>query len=81
MENDRAGCRSEKGRERMWNKNGKSDPAKGRVEQAVAALTDDDDLNAEGQADETAGKVESAVGEAQKKLGKAIERVGAALKK
>jgi uncharacterized protein YjbJ (UPF0337 family) len=68
----------------MWNKNeqnGKIDQAKGKAKQAVAALTSDDDLKAEGEADETAGKVQSAVGQAQKKVGAAIERVGAAVKK
>jgi uncharacterized protein YjbJ (UPF0337 family) len=68
----------------MWNKNeqnGKIDQARGKAKQAVAALTNDDDLKAEGQADETAGKVQAAVGQAQKKVGAAIERVGAAVKK
>ena len=68
----------------MWNKNeqnGKIDQAKGEAKQAVGALTHDDDLKAEGQADETAGKVQSAVGQAQKKVGAAIERVAAAVKK
>ena len=68
----------------MWNKNeqnGKIDQAKGKAKQAVAALTKDDDLKADGQADETAGKIQSAVGTAQKKVGDAIERVGNAVKK
>jgi len=33
------------------------DQAKGRVKQAAGDLTDDDDLKAEGKADETGGKV------------------------
>ena len=68
----------------MWNKNqqnGKIDQAKGKAKQAVAAVTNDDDLKAEGQADEAAGKVQSAVGKAQKKVGAAIERVADAVKK
>ena len=46
----------------MWNKNerdGKIDPAKGKVKQAVGDLTHDDDLKAEGQVDEAVGKVEA----------------------
>jgi uncharacterized protein YjbJ (UPF0337 family) len=45
----------------MWNKNerkGKVDQAKGKVKQTVGTLTRNDDLKAEGQVDETVGKVE-----------------------
>jgi uncharacterized protein YjbJ (UPF0337 family) len=44
----------------MWNKNeraGKVDQAKGKVKQAVGALTGDKKLRAEGQVEETVGKV------------------------
>ena len=36
---------------------GEFDQAKGRAKQAVGDLTDDKDMKAEGQADETSGKV------------------------
>ena len=68
----------------MWNKNerrGKVDQAKGRVKQAVGTLTGNDDLKAEGQADETVGKVEAAVGWASRKTGDAITSVGKAVKR
>jgi uncharacterized protein YjbJ (UPF0337 family) len=67
----------------MWNKNerkGKIDKAKGKVKQVVGTLTGDDDLKAEGRADETAGKVEATVGRIQHKGGDAITRAGKAVK-
>jgi len=67
----------------MWNKNerqGTVDQAKGRVKQAVGALTGDDDLKAEGHVDESVGKVEAAVGRLSRKTGDAITRVGKAVK-
>jgi uncharacterized protein YjbJ (UPF0337 family) len=67
----------------MWNKNernGTVDQAKGKVKQAVGTLTGDNDLKARGDADLTAGKVESAVGRASRKAGEAITRVGKAVK-
>ena len=68
----------------MWNKterNGKVDQAKGKVKQAVGALTRNDDLKAKGQVDETVGKVETAVGRTGRKAGDAITRVGKAVKR
>jgi uncharacterized protein YjbJ (UPF0337 family) len=44
----------------MWNENerkGKVDHSKGKFMQAVGALTRKDELKAEGQVDETVGKV------------------------
>lgn len=68
----------------MWNtneRNGKVDQAKGKVKQAVGAVTGDDDLKAEGLVDETVGKVESAVGRTSRKAGDAIVQVGKAMKR
>jgi len=67
----------------MWNKHerhGKIDRAKGKVKQAVAAVTGDDSLKAEGQIDEAVGNVEDAVGRTRRKLGNAIERTAKAVK-
>lgn len=67
----------------MWNKNerdGKVDQAKGRIKQAVATLTKDDDLKAEGQADEAKGDVKETVGRITRKVGEAIEKVGKTVK-
>ena len=68
----------------MWNKNerkGTVNQAKGKVKQAVGTLTGNDDLRAEGQVDETVGKVEAAFGRTRRKTGDAIARVGKAVKR
>jgi uncharacterized protein YjbJ (UPF0337 family) len=68
----------------MWNKNevdGKIDQAKGKAKQAVGDLTNDDNLKAEGEADEVAGKVQDTVGRGARKVGEAIEDVGKAVKR
>ena len=67
----------------MWNKDevdGKIEQVKGRAKQAVGDLTNDDDLKAEGEADEVAGKVQDTVGRGARKVGKAIEDIGKAVK-
>ena len=68
----------------MWNKNevdGKINQAKGRAKQAVGNLTNDDDLKAEGEADEVAGKVQDTVGRGTRKVGEAIEDLGKKVKR
>ena len=68
----------------MWNKNevdGKIDQARGKVKQAVGDLTNDDDLKAEGEADEVAGKVQDTIGRGARKVGGAIEDIGKAVKR
>jgi uncharacterized protein YjbJ (UPF0337 family) len=68
----------------MWNKNerkGAVDQAKGKIKQTVGTVTGDKDLKAEGQVDETLGKVQAAVGRTKRKAGDAITRVGKAVKR
>ena len=68
----------------MWNKNevdGKIDQAKGKAKQAVAKVTNDENLRAEGEADEVAGKVQATVGRGTRKVGEAIEDVKKAVKR
>lgn len=68
----------------MWNKNevnGKIDQAKGKAKQAVGNLTDNDDLKAEGEADEVAGKVQDTLGRGARKVGEAIEDLGKKVKR
>jgi uncharacterized protein YjbJ (UPF0337 family) len=68
----------------MWNKaerDGKVDQTKGKIKQAVAAVTKDDDLKAEGKADEAAGRAKENVGRVVRKVGEAVEEVGQAIKK
>jgi len=51
---------------------GTTDKVKGRVKEAAGALTDDDDLKNEGEADQTVGKLKDTAG---KVLDKAKELV------
>ena len=44
---------------------GEMDKAKGRVKEAVGALTDDDEIKNEGRADQTAGKAKEKVDKAK----------------
>jgi len=67
----------------MWNKSeirGKMNQAKGRVKQATADLTKDEQLRSEGQADEVVGKVEDKAGRGARKVGEAIEDFGKGVK-
>ena len=54
---------------------GETDKATGRVKQAVGDLTDNEELQAEGQADETAGKVKDMVDDAKDKVDGAIDSI------
>ena len=58
---------------------GKWDQAKGTTKESIGRALDDDDLAAEGQADNAGGKVEEGVGKARRKVGEAIEDVGDAV--
>jgi len=68
----------------MWNKNerdGNVEQGKGKVKQAVAALTGNDKLKSEGKVDEAVGKAKVAVGGVQHKVGDAMESAGKAVKR
>ena len=52
---------------------GESDEAKGRVKEAVGALTDDDEMKRRGKIDKAAGKAKDVVDKAKEKL-RATER-------
>ncbi len=54
---------------------GKTDEAKGRVKEALGVLTGDKDLQREGKADQTAGKVKSAVKKVKDKADEVIDDV------
>jgi uncharacterized protein YjbJ (UPF0337 family) len=60
---------------------GKAKELKGKVKQAAGDLTNNPDLHDEGVADETAGGTQNAFGRVTRKVGEAIEDVGAAIKK
>src|SRR5688572_15011098 len=68
----------------MWNKDevkGKADQAAGRVKRAVGDATDNEDLQAEGDAQEAGGVVQGGFGKARREVGNAIKDVGDAIKR
>jgi uncharacterized protein YjbJ (UPF0337 family) len=60
---------------------GKLDQAKGSVKETVGRVTNDRDLEAEGNADRTGGKVQEGFGTAKRKVGEAIEDIGESIRK
>ncbi len=54
---------------------GESDKIGGRVKQAAGSLTGNDDLEREGETQETAGKAKDAVGDAKDKVNDGIDSV------
>ena len=60
---------------------GKLDQAKGSVKEAVGRVANDRDLEAEGNADRTGGKVQEGFGTAKRKVGEAIEDIGESIRK
>ena len=54
---------------------GKTDVVKGRIKEAAGALTGNDKLRAEGQADQAVGKTEQAVQKATDTVKKAVKKV------
>ncbi len=52
---------------------GETDQAKGRIKQAAGDLTGNDDLEREGERDETAGKAKELIGDAKESLEDAID--------
>lgn len=54
---------------------GEMDQAKGRAKEAAGALTDDEDLKAEGKVDKSSGKVKDAVDSVKDKIEDAIDGV------
>ncbi len=60
---------------------GKFDRAKGTVKETVGRVVNDRDLEEEGQADQTAGKVQEGFGKARRKVGEVVEDIGEAIRK
>ena len=54
---------------------GKTDEVKGRVKEAVGAVTDNNKLRAEGQTDQAVGKVEQVAEKAVDKLKQAVKKL------
>jgi len=60
---------------------GKIDQAKGKTKQTVGRAINDRELEQEGAADHTGGKVQEGFGKARRKVGEAIEDIGEAVRK
>jgi uncharacterized protein YjbJ (UPF0337 family) len=63
----------------MWNQDeveGKGKDIKGKVKEKVGEWTNDQDLEAEGNADQAEGKVQETFGETKRKVGETIEEIG-----
>jgi uncharacterized protein YjbJ (UPF0337 family) len=54
---------------------GSTKVVKGRIEEAVGALTDDDQLRAKGQMDQAVGHVEQVVGKGVRQVKKAFRKI------
>jgi uncharacterized protein YjbJ (UPF0337 family) len=60
---------------------GKFNQAKGATKETVGRAVDDRDLEAEGDAERTGGKVQEGFGKARRKVGEAIEDIGESVRK
>ena len=60
---------------------GKFDQAKGSVKETVGRVTNDRDLETEGQADKAGGDIREGFGKGRRKVGEAIEDIGDAIRK
>jgi len=58
---------------------GKWDQAKGKTKETIGRALNDDELEAEGQADNAGGHVQEGFGKARRKVGEAVEDVGDAI--
>ena len=54
---------------------GKTDVVKGRIKEAAGALTDNDELRAEGKTDQAIGKVKQIAAKAIDKVEQAVKKV------
>jgi uncharacterized protein YjbJ (UPF0337 family) len=60
---------------------GKFDQAKGETKETVGRAINDRDLEQEGSADKTGGKVQEGFGTAKRKVGEAVEDIGESIRK
>lgn len=68
----------------MWNKDeieGKGKQIKGTVKDKLGELTNNPELEAEGEAENTTGKVQQGIGKAKRKTGDAVEEIGKSISK
>ena len=60
---------------------GKFDQAKGKTKETVGRAINDQDLEDEGTADRTGGKVQEGYGKVKRNVGEAIEDIGESIRK
>lgn len=60
---------------------GKFDRAKGAAKETVGRVINDRELEAEGDAERSGGKVQEGFGKARRKVGEAIEDIGESIRK
>jgi len=60
---------------------GKVDQVKGRAKEEIGGITGDDDLRAEGRAENVGGNVQEGFGTARRKVGETIEDIGDAIRR
>ena len=60
---------------------GKKENVKGRVKEAVGALTGNKDLESEGASERAQGEAQEQIGKATRKVGEAIEDLGRKIKR
>lgn len=60
---------------------GKFDQAKGAAKETVGRVINDRDLENEGGADRTGGKIQEGFGTAKRKVGEAVEDIGESISK
>jgi uncharacterized protein YjbJ (UPF0337 family) len=58
---------------------GKFDRAKGTAKETIGRAVNDRDLENEGQADQTGGRVQEGLGKARRKVGEVVEDIGEAI--
>jgi len=58
---------------------GKLDQAKGKTKETIGRAINDDELEAEGRAEDAGGNIKEGFGKARRKVGEAIEDVGDAI--
>ena len=66
----------------MWNKDevkGKGKQIKGKMKDKAGEVFNDPELEAEGEAEHLAGKVQEKGGEARRKVGEVVEKAGKAI--
>jgi uncharacterized protein YjbJ (UPF0337 family) len=55
---------------------GKLDQAKGKTKETIGRAINDDELEAEGRAEDAGGNIKEGFGKARRKVGEAIEDIG-----